>query len=57
MDREAISEWINAGAVAVNLGSALVKKDLVRDGRYSEIAANVAMCLEWIKEAKASRDE
>jgi 2-dehydro-3-deoxyphosphogluconate aldolase/(4S)-4-hydroxy-2-oxoglutarate aldolase len=57
MDKKAITEWINSGAVAVNMGSALIKKELVKGERYSEISDNVARCLEWIKDAKASKRE
>ena len=57
MDKKAITEWINSGAVAVNMGSALIKKELVNRGRYSEISNNVARCLEWIKDAKTSKRE
>jgi 2-dehydro-3-deoxyphosphogluconate aldolase/(4S)-4-hydroxy-2-oxoglutarate aldolase len=51
-DREGISEWIKAGAVALNMGSDLIRKDLVREGRYSEIRDRVGECLGWIREAR-----
>jgi 2-dehydro-3-deoxyphosphogluconate aldolase/(4S)-4-hydroxy-2-oxoglutarate aldolase len=51
-DRDGIAEWIEAGAVALNMGSDLIRKDLVREGRYAEIRDRVRQCLAWIDEAR-----
>jgi 2-dehydro-3-deoxyphosphogluconate aldolase/(4S)-4-hydroxy-2-oxoglutarate aldolase len=51
-DRVGIAEWIEAGAVALNMGSDLIRKDLVREGRYAEIRDRVRQCLAWIDEAR-----
>jgi 2-dehydro-3-deoxyphosphogluconate aldolase/(4S)-4-hydroxy-2-oxoglutarate aldolase len=56
LDKGEISEWIKMGAVALNMGSALLKKELIVDSRFNEISKNVEKCLKWITEAKALRD-
>jgi 2-dehydro-3-deoxyphosphogluconate aldolase/(4S)-4-hydroxy-2-oxoglutarate aldolase len=51
-DRGGIAEWIKAGAVALNMGSDLIRKNLVEEGRYAEIQDRVRQCLAWIGEAR-----
>jgi 2-dehydro-3-deoxyphosphogluconate aldolase/(4S)-4-hydroxy-2-oxoglutarate aldolase len=53
--RESITKWIKAGASALNIGSNLIRKDLVKEGRFDEIKRMVENCLVWIKEARASK--
>ncbi len=55
MNREEVTEWIQAGAAALNMGSDLIRKDLVEKNRFDEITGNVQRCLEWIKEARGQR--
>jgi 2-dehydro-3-deoxyphosphogluconate aldolase/(4S)-4-hydroxy-2-oxoglutarate aldolase len=52
LDQEEITNWIKSGAIALNMGSDMIKKDLVEQGRYDEIKKIVQNCLSWIKEAK-----
>jgi len=51
-DRDGIAEWVEAGAVALNMGSDLIRRDLVAEGRYPEIRDRVRQCLAWIGEAR-----
>ena len=51
-DRDGVAEWIQAGAVALNMGSDLIRRDLVAEGRYAEIRDRVRQCLAWIAEAR-----
>jgi 2-dehydro-3-deoxyphosphogluconate aldolase/(4S)-4-hydroxy-2-oxoglutarate aldolase len=55
LDQKEIQEWIKAGAVALNLGSALIRKDLMTNRRFNEIREGVKHCIQWIDEAKAGR--
>jgi 2-dehydro-3-deoxyphosphogluconate aldolase/(4S)-4-hydroxy-2-oxoglutarate aldolase len=50
--KEDIINWIKAGAAAVNLGTNLIRKDLVKEGKYDEIKKKVEECIKWIREAK-----
>jgi 2-keto-3-deoxy-6-phosphogluconate aldolase len=50
--KEDIANWIKAGAAAVNLGTNLIRKDLVREGKYNEIKKKVEECIKWIRDAK-----
>ena len=51
--QENIFAWFKAGAVAVGMGSNLIRKDLVEAGDYQTIGQKVSQVLEWIKQAKA----
>jgi 2-dehydro-3-deoxyphosphogluconate aldolase/(4S)-4-hydroxy-2-oxoglutarate aldolase len=51
-DRDEIAEWFGAGAVALNLGSDLVRKELVEAGDYEGIRERVRQCIGWIQEAR-----
>jgi len=50
--RQNISCWIKAGAAALNIGSNLIKKDLVKAGNFNGIKKLVEQCIGWIKEAR-----
>jgi len=50
--RENISDWITAGAVALNIGSNLIKKDFIKTGDFNGIQKLVEQCISWIKEAR-----
>jgi 2-dehydro-3-deoxyphosphogluconate aldolase/(4S)-4-hydroxy-2-oxoglutarate aldolase len=47
-----ISSWIQAGAAALNIGSNLIRKDLVKAGDFTSIKNMVADCIRWIQEAR-----
>ena len=55
LTQEDISKWVKAGAVAVNMGSALIRKDLMAEHRYDEIRESVERCITWINEAKKAK--
>ncbi|MGB9622813.1 MAG: hypothetical protein ACPL07_03100, partial [Candidatus Bathyarchaeia archaeon] len=55
LNREEVAEWVEAGAVALNIGSELIKRDLVMERNFEAIRENVKQCLEWIKEAKEEK--
>jgi 2-dehydro-3-deoxyphosphogluconate aldolase/(4S)-4-hydroxy-2-oxoglutarate aldolase len=48
-----VSEWIQAGAAALGMGSKLVTKDLVATGDFDSLAAKTAECIGWVKKARA----
>jgi len=52
VNRQNISSWIKAGAAALNIGSNLIKKDLVNAGDFNGIKKLVEQCISWIKEAR-----
>lgn len=52
--REDIMRWIKAGAAAINMGTNLIRKDLVKEGKYDEIGKRVEECIKWIREAKGT---
>ena len=54
LNEKEINEWVKAGAIALNLGSALIRKDLMTQHRYDEIRESVKKCIGWINEAKAT---
>jgi 2-dehydro-3-deoxyphosphogluconate aldolase/(4S)-4-hydroxy-2-oxoglutarate aldolase len=53
--REDIFGWINAGAAALNIGSTLILKDLVKSGDFEAIRERVEKCVLWIKDARRAR--
>lgn len=53
--REEVMEWIRAGAVVLNMGSDLIRRDLVESGNFDKIAVNIHRCLGWIAEAREGR--
>ncbi len=55
MNQKEVQDWIVAGAVAVNMGSDLIRKDLVEAGRFDAISSNIEKCIGWINEAKCMR--
>ena len=50
--RESLTEWFEAGAVCVGIGSKLVTKDLVAQGDWDGFAARVSETLAIIRELK-----
>ena len=53
--KEEVNEWIRAGAAALNMGSDLIRRDLVEGRDFGEISAGVRRCLGWIAEAREGR--
>lgn len=51
---ENISAWIKAGAAALNIGSNLIRKDLVKAGDFEGIGKLVEQCILWIRDAKGA---
>jgi 2-dehydro-3-deoxyphosphogluconate aldolase/(4S)-4-hydroxy-2-oxoglutarate aldolase len=49
---EDVAEWVKAGAVALNMGSALVSRELMAGRRYGEIRERVERCIGWISKAR-----
>jgi len=47
-----VSEWVKAGAVAVGMGSKLVRAQAVKDRDYDGITAKASDCIGWIKKAR-----
>lgn len=52
--REDVFGWIKAGASALNIGSNLISKDLVKTGDFRGITKKVEQCISWIKEARGT---
>ena len=52
--QENISGWIKSGSAALNIGSNLIKKDLVKAGDFNSIKKLVKQCMEWIKEERGA---
>jgi 2-dehydro-3-deoxyphosphogluconate aldolase/(4S)-4-hydroxy-2-oxoglutarate aldolase len=47
-----ISEWIQAGAAAVGMGSKLITKQSVSEKDYDGVAKKTSDCVGWIKKAR-----
>jgi 2-dehydro-3-deoxyphosphogluconate aldolase/(4S)-4-hydroxy-2-oxoglutarate aldolase len=50
--RESLEAWFGAGIAACGMGSKLVSKDVVAQGKYDELEANVRSSLSIISELK-----
>lgn len=50
--KEVVEEWISAGAVALNMGTSLLRPDLIKAGDYETLKKKVEECLQYIREAK-----
>jgi len=51
-NKENISAWIKAGSSALNIGSNLIRKDLVNSKDFNSITKLVSQCIMWIDEAR-----
>jgi 2-dehydro-3-deoxyphosphogluconate aldolase/(4S)-4-hydroxy-2-oxoglutarate aldolase len=49
---ENITDWIQAGAACLGMGSKLIRKDLVASQEYAAITGQVREVLSWIQEAR-----
>ncbi len=47
-----VSEWIQAGAAAVGMGSKLVSASAIKEKDYAGVAEKTAQCLAWVKSAR-----
>jgi 2-dehydro-3-deoxyphosphogluconate aldolase/(4S)-4-hydroxy-2-oxoglutarate aldolase len=56
LNEKEVTEWVTAGAVALNLGSALIRKDQMTEHKYGEIRENVERCIGWIKETAEKKN-
>ncbi len=52
LTQENITDWIKSGASALNIGSNLIKKDLVKVNDYNGIKKLVEQSIIWINEAR-----
>jgi 2-dehydro-3-deoxyphosphogluconate aldolase/(4S)-4-hydroxy-2-oxoglutarate aldolase len=52
LSEQDVVEWVKAGAVAVNMGSALISRGLMAERRYGEIRESVERCMGWISKAR-----
>jgi 2-dehydro-3-deoxyphosphogluconate aldolase/(4S)-4-hydroxy-2-oxoglutarate aldolase len=52
VDLNTAADWIKAGAVAVGVGSALVKKDLLAGGKWDELSALARQFLDIVAAAR-----
>lgn len=52
VERLNIFRWIKAGASALNIGSNLINRDLIKADDYNGIKELVQQCINWIKEAR-----
>ena len=52
--KENIYSWIKAGAVALGMGSRLIRKDLVAARDFNAITKKVEDCIRWIQEARGT---
>jgi len=50
--KENLKAWFDAGATCVGMGSKLIAKDLVREGKFEELSASVANALALIEEVR-----
>jgi 2-dehydro-3-deoxyphosphogluconate aldolase / (4S)-4-hydroxy-2-oxoglutarate aldolase len=53
VDLNTAAEWIKAGAVAIGVGSSLVKKDLISSGKWDELSALAKQFVEIVAKARA----
>jgi len=49
LDQEHIRAWISAGAVALGMGSSLIRNDWVAAGDFNAIAQAVARAMQWAR--------
>jgi 2-dehydro-3-deoxyphosphogluconate aldolase/(4S)-4-hydroxy-2-oxoglutarate aldolase len=50
--KESVTAWIKAGAAALGIGSNLITRERVAQGRWDEISQATAQVLAWIREAR-----
>jgi len=50
--KESVTAWIKAGTAALGIGSNLITKERVAQGKWDEITQSTAQVLAWVKEAR-----
>jgi 2-dehydro-3-deoxyphosphogluconate aldolase / (4S)-4-hydroxy-2-oxoglutarate aldolase len=50
--KESVTAWIKAGTAALGIGSNLITKERVAQGKWDEITQATAQVLAWVKEAR-----
>jgi 2-dehydro-3-deoxyphosphogluconate aldolase/(4S)-4-hydroxy-2-oxoglutarate aldolase len=53
--KESVTAWIKAGTAALGIGSNLITKERIAQGKYDEITQATAQVLAWIREARAGK--
>jgi 2-dehydro-3-deoxyphosphogluconate aldolase/(4S)-4-hydroxy-2-oxoglutarate aldolase len=51
--KESVTAWIKAGTAALGIGSNLITRERVAQGKWDELTQATSQLLTWIKEAKA----
>jgi 2-dehydro-3-deoxyphosphogluconate aldolase/(4S)-4-hydroxy-2-oxoglutarate aldolase len=52
--KESVTAWIKAGTAALGIGSNLITKERVAQGKYEEITQATAQVLAWVREARGN---
>ena len=52
MNLDTVDDWIKAGAACVGVGSALVDKRLVREGRWGELTTRAKQYVNAVRVAR-----
>ncbi|MEE9437382.1 MAG: bifunctional 4-hydroxy-2-oxoglutarate aldolase/2-dehydro-3-deoxy-phosphogluconate aldolase [Saprospiraceae bacterium] len=52
LEKQNLSDWLNAGAICVGLGSALISKDIIKNKDYTQLEKRVGDTLTIIKEIR-----
>ncbi len=52
--KESVTAWIKAGTAALGIGSNLITKERVAQGKYDEITQATAQVLAWVREARGN---
>lgn len=55
VDLTTAADWIKAGAVAIGVGSSLVKKDLVSSGRWDDLSGLARQYVELVAQARSGK--
>jgi 2-dehydro-3-deoxyphosphogluconate aldolase/(4S)-4-hydroxy-2-oxoglutarate aldolase len=55
LDESEVTKWVKAGAAALNIGSALVRRDLMAEHRYVELKEAVERVVDWIRAARIAK--
>jgi 2-dehydro-3-deoxyphosphogluconate aldolase/(4S)-4-hydroxy-2-oxoglutarate aldolase len=50
-----ITAWFRAGVAAVGIGSHLIRKEILEEGRWDDLSARTAQVLGWVAAARGDR--
>jgi len=53
--KESVTAWIKAGTTALGIGSNLITKERVAQGKWDELTQATAQVLAWIREARETK--